>query len=135
MRKKPILCVDFDGVIHLYDSPWINEHTIPDGPVPGALRWLWKATEWFTVMIYSSRSRTEAGRRAMREWMAHHSCEEFGHDHPMSVGLREPYPITFADEKPAAFLTVDDRAVTFDGDFTELEPAELLNFKPWNKRK
>jgi NTP pyrophosphatase (non-canonical NTP hydrolase) len=36
MRDKPILCVDFDGVIHAYTSPWTNEHTISDGPV------LWK---------------------------------------------------------------------------------------------
>jgi hypothetical protein len=59
-RRKPILCCDFDGVIHSYTSPWIDEATIPDPPVPGALRWLWKATEWFDVQIYSSRSRTWA---------------------------------------------------------------------------
>ena len=133
-RSKPILCVDFDGVVHLYLQPWVNEHTISDGPVPGALRWLWKATEWFNVQIYSSRSKTGDGRAAMRFWMAAHSADEFGHDHPMAVSAPHEYPIGFAAEKPAAFLTIDDRAVCFEGDWSELDPAEMLNFKPWNKR-
>lgn len=136
MRKKPILCVDFDGVIHSYTSPWIDETTIPDPPVPGALRWLWKATEWFNVMIYSSRSKSEAGRTAMMAWMCVESVKEFGADHPM-CGHQDPdyvYPIGFAAEKPAAFLTIDDRALTFEGDWSEIDPADLLNFKPWNKR-
>jgi hypothetical protein len=137
-RRKPILCVDFDGVIHSYISPWINEFTIPDAPVPGALRWLWAATEWFDVQIYSSRSKTEDGRTAMMAWMCVHSVSEFGPDHPM-CGHQDPdfvYPIKFAHEKPAAFLTIDDRALTFEGDWSDFgeSPADLLSFKPWNKR-
>lgn len=138
MRKKPILCVDFDGVIHAYTSPWTNESTISDGPVPGALRWLWKATEWFDVKIYSSRSKTPAGREAMWMWMVAHGLEEFGEGHPMAGGddkqTMPQYPIGFAYEKPAAFLTIDDRAFCFEGDWSEIEPTDLLNFKPWNKR-
>ena len=136
MRKKPILCVDFDGVVHSYTSPWVDEETIPDPPVPGALRWLWRATEWFNVQIYSSRSKSEVGRMAMRGWMAVESVKEFGPDHPM-CGDQDPdvpYPIEFAHEKPAAFLTIDDRAITFEGDWNDLDPADLLSFKPWNKR-
>jgi len=134
MRKKPILCVDFDGVVHSYVQPWINEYTIPDSPVPGALRWIWKATEWVDVQIYSSRSKTAAGRVAMFAWMSAHSADEFGHDHPMAAEPFDNYPIGFAAEKPAAFLTIDDRAICFEGDWSELDPAEMLNFKPWNKR-
>ena len=136
-RNKPILCVDFDGVVHLYLQPWTNEWTISDGPVPGALRALWKATEWFDVRIYSSRSKVEAGRVAMKDWMIDHSVHEFGIDHPMSGanGHDEGYPITFAAEKPGAFLTIDDRAICFEGDWTAIDFAELLSFRPWNKRR
>jgi hypothetical protein len=112
---------------------------IPDPPVPGALGWLWKATEWFDVQIYSTRSKEREGREAMLAWMLVHSREEFGEDHPMSMvdGERDPgfqYPITFAIDKPPAFLTIDDRALCFDGDWSDFKPADLLQFKPWNKR-
>lgn len=138
MTRKPILCVDFDGVIHAYTSPWTNAETISDGPVPGALRWLWKATEWFDVQIYSSRSKSEAARISMPNWMVTHSLLEFGIAHPMCVKLQEAfynYPISFAAEKPAAFLTIDDRAICFEGDWSSLDPRLLLQFKPWNKRR
>ena len=134
MRKKLILLVDFDGCIHSYTSPWVNEFTIPDPPVPGALKWLWKATEWFDVHIYSSRSKSEAGRDAMKAWMLQHSAAEFDPEHPMRGEDGREYPITFSHEKPPAFLTIDDRAIPFEGDWSEIEPADLLNFKPWNKR-
>jgi hypothetical protein len=139
MRSKPILCVDFDGVIHSYTSGWKGPCEIVDPPVPGALKWLWKATEWFDVQIYSSRSKEPGATDAMFRWMVSNSEKEFGADHPMTWagegGEKGPvYPITFAHEKPAAFLTIDDRAVCFEGDWGDLEPADLLNFKPWNKR-
>lgn len=144
---KPILCVDFDGVIHSYTSGWKGATVIPDPPVPGALRWLWKATEWFDVKIYSSRSKEDGGCAAMLDWMVAHSKEEFGEGHPMAssapygawlteaTGELRQYPIDFCHEKPSAFLTIDDRAVCFEGDWSDLEPADLLNFKPWYKRE
>lgn len=135
MRNKMILCVDFDGVIHSYTSPWTDATTISDPPVPGALKWLWKATEWFDVQIYSSRSKDPMAREAMQEWMVSHARTEFSKDHPMAHPAEQDiYPITFAYEKPPAFLTIDDRAITFEGDWSEIEPADLLSFKPWNKR-
>jgi hypothetical protein len=138
-RRKPILCVDFDGVVHSYTSGWLGADVIPDPPVPGALRWLWSATEWWDVQIYSTRSKEWRGREAMQAWMLVHSREEFGPDHSMSIihGDRDEgfqYPITFATDKPPAFLTIDDRAICFDGHWNELDAYALLHFKPWNKR-
>lgn len=133
---KPILCVDFDGVIHEYRTKWTDAKTISDGPTKGALAWLWKATQWWDVRVYSSRSKDPEGRDAMLEWMIKHSIEEFGVDHPMSRFRKaeSSYPITFAHEKPAAFLTIDDRAVCFHGNWDAIDPQELLTFKPWNKK-
>ena len=133
MRQKPILCVDFDGVIHSYTSGWINAEIIPDPPVPGALEWLWRATEWFDVQIYSSRSKEAPARTAMKVWMCTHANDVWDVQHPMCQPT-DDYPIKFAHEKPAAFITIDDRAYCFEGDWSELDPSELLNFKPWNKR-
>jgi hypothetical protein len=139
MRNKPILCVDFDGVIHSYSSGWKGPTVIPDLPVPGALSWLWRATEWFDVQVYSTRSKEPEGREAMLKWMLEYSRQEFGDGHPMATidHRRDPgfeYPITFAEDKPPAFLTIDDRAITFEGDWSDFNPADLLQFKPWNKR-
>ena len=53
--KKPILSLDFDGVIHSYTSGWQGPRTIPDAPVPGALRFLIEAQRRFQVAIFSSR--------------------------------------------------------------------------------
>jgi hypothetical protein len=130
IKKKPILCVDYDGVIHSYTTPWISADVIPDPPVPGALAWLVKASEYFDVQIYSSRSRSEAGKYAMMAWIETHAEKE-GMLASHLVVLRG---IKFPHGKPAAFLTIDDRAVCFRGDWAEIDPAVLINFKPWNKQ-
>lgn len=132
MGNKPILCMDFDGVIHSYSSGWKGANVIPDPPVPGALQFLAAAMEVFTVAIYSSRSHQEGGTHAMREWLSFWSDDpEYGmpsdFDHSAWGDLQWP------DHKPAALITIDDRALTFDGTFPD--PKALLAFKPWNKRE
>lgn len=121
--NKPILCVDFDGVIHSYTSGWKDADIIPDGPVEGAIMYLRNALEYFDVQIYSSRSWQPGGINAMQEWLLKVSDDS-------SLVERIGWP----DAKPAAFLTIDDRAICFQGSFSDIHPATLLNFKPWNKR-
>lgn len=130
-RGKPILCVDFDGVIHAYTSKWTDAETISDGAVPGALKWLCDAIDVFDVQIYSSRSKSPGGVVAMRVWL-HKQAQAEWPEGPRADNLVGR--IKFAFEKPAAFLTIDDRAICFDGDWSQLVPEHLLNFKPWNKR-
>jgi hypothetical protein len=63
---KPILCLDFDGVIHSYTSGWQGAAIIPDQPVEGALNFIYRATDHFRVAIFSSRSNQPGGVDAMR---------------------------------------------------------------------
>lgn len=136
--SNPIICVDFDGVIHSYSSGWQGVDVIADDPVPGAIDWLmdhlqipegmsamhsgdYKGPE---VQIYSSRSKDAAGVKAMKAWLIKH-------------GMRSEYItegiLKFPTQKPAAFLTIDDRAICFNGKFPTSE--EMMAFKPWNKRE
>ncbi len=130
--SKPILCLDFDGVIHSYTSGWQGADVIPDPPVPGAIDFLRKAVKHFSVVIFSSRSNQPGGRDAMREWLHHYIIAA------ESVVIREesPFPPWFTKiewpiDKPPAFVTIDDRAITFTGVWPSID--NLKNFKPWNK--
>lgn len=129
--SKPILCVDFDGVIHSYTSGWKGADVVSDPPVPHALRWLKEASQLWDIHIYSSRSSQSGGVQAMMDWLHLFSAHEFGSldAADMFISL-----FSFPTQKPAAFLTIDDRAVCFQGNWEDLDMVELLNFKPWNKK-
>ena len=128
--RKPILCLDFDGVLHSYTSGWQGAEVIPDPPVPGAMHFIWDATDHFRVAIFSSRSNRLRGRAAMERWLRMHFREYWAADRTTCDDkLAE---IEWPTEKPAAFITLDDRAITFDGTWPNIEM--LLNFKPWNEK-
>lgn len=123
MSEKPrklTLCIDFDGVIHSYMTPWQGPLEIPDPPVPGAFEALGAYATFFRVVIYSSRSKDPKFPHACCSWMLKHGAD------PELFGKLE-----FANEKPAAFLTIDDRAWSFNGTWPPV--TMLQNYKPWNR--
>lgn len=127
--SKPILCLDFDGVIHSYSSGWQGMGIVLDPPVPGAIEFIEKAAEHFTVAIYSSRSKSLRGRWAMKNWLEPYVIMHFGVDRVGSddllVSIKWPW------FKPSAFVTIDDRSITFTGKFPSIDTIKA--FKPWNK--
>lgn len=128
MERKPILCLDFDGVLHAYTSGWQGIDVIPDGPVPGAMGFLRDAVEKFEVHVLSSRSREEEGRAAMVAWVREHLAAEFGEVEGARIGAELVWPRV----KPPAFVSLDDRAIRFEGVWPNVE--DLLAFEPWTKR-
>jgi hypothetical protein len=128
---KPTLCLDFDGVLHSYTSGWKGPRTIPDLPTTGAMEFLWTATEYFTVAILSSRSHKWFGRYAMKQWLKKYFYGFHGHDTISDDKFNE---IQWPLHKPSAFITIDDRALTFDGNWDHFHPLGLQQFKPWNYR-
>lgn len=129
--KKPILCVDFDGVIHSYETGWHGAHIVSDGPVPGAIPWLYAACLKFDVQIYSSRSSQPGGIDAMKEAIGRWETDwRRGQEAVPRTSLL--LNIKFPVDKPPAFLTLDDRCIQFKGVFPMVE--DLVSFKPWNKQ-
>jgi len=153
---KKILLFDFDGVIHSYESGWKGARVIPDGPVPGAIECLIELVldGRYEVCIYSSRSSQRGGKRAMKRWLREwfvNLCR--AKPYPMLSGPLRTWmdqyafgkayfvgadqlirAISWPNKKPPAWLTIDDRAVTFTGDFETLRGV-IETFKPWNKKK
>jgi hypothetical protein len=123
-QDKPVLCLDWDGVIHSYASGWHGATVIPDPPVKGALEFLARAVLHFDVHVYSSRSHWPGGIKAMQDWLMHHAIIASGGATPDWLDK-----IEWPAEKPPAFVTLDDRAITFTGTWPEL--AELKAFEPW----
>lgn len=123
MAAKKSICVDFDGVLHRYDSGWKGVCEIPDPPVSGAVAWLIELTAdpRFEVCVYSSRSKDPAAIEAMKTWLLHWGT-------PENVVKKLVFPV----QKPAAFLTIDDRAICFTGVFPSID--EIDGFRPWNKK-
>ena len=130
---KPTICIDFDGVIHSYERGW-QDGVIYGSVVPGFFEWVERVRHQFKLVIYSSRSKSDEGVVAMSTWL-HAQRNDWiktgGERHPT-----EPLSIEFAHEKPAAWVTIDDRAIQFRGYWndTDLTPEALLAFKPWNAK-
>jgi hypothetical protein len=103
------ICLDFDGVIHSYQSGWQGETVIPDPPIHGVDRAIKRLRKDYRVVVHSARCKTESGRHAVCQWLARHNIEVDD----------------VCGEKPPAFVYVDDRAVRFTGDW--LETIESIN--------
>lgn len=124
-----ILCIDFDGVLHSYTSGWQGADKIPDDPVEGAIDWLLDiaASEAFEAHIFSSRSHQEGGIKAMRDWLVKHGVPRDYFDDTE----RDPL-IHFPVVKSPAFMSIDDRAMRFEGTFPTI--PELTKVKTWQGR-
>lgn len=121
---KPNLNIDFDGVIHSYKSGWKGITVIHDEPVDGAFEALRRYCHDFTVNIYSTRSNSEDGINAMKEWFLKHGWPKNENE--------EPVYLQFPKNKPPALLTIDDRGFCFEGKFPSNQ--WIKDFRPWNKK-
>lgn len=122
---RPLLSLDFDGVLHGYQSGWQGAHVVPDPPVPGAMRALVEYARHFDVAVFSSRNHQPGGQAAMRAWLVENLTGQVDDPHAFVAGL------SFPRDKPPAFVALDDRALTFSGVFPPVKA--LLAFEPWNR--
>lgn len=133
---KKLICLDFDGVLHSYKSGWQGPCSTPDPPVKGAMEFLSNLVTdgRFNVCIYSSRSRHKDAIHFMALWLVKYLkeyCLQYDDEDGATVrAMRIVDAIAFPKQKPPAFLTIDDRALCFEGIFPTIEFID--NFKPWN---
>jgi len=112
VRRRQTVCLDFDGVIHAYTSPWQGEEIISDPPIHGTAKAIEKLRERYRVVVNSSRCRSEAGRRAIERWLTRHQIE-----------VDE-----VCEHKPPAMVYVDDRGLRFEGDWNDVA-AKIHEFR------
>jgi len=137
-NSKPILCLDFDGVCHMYTSGWKGADMIPDPPVPGLFEFLDSCEPYFDLQIFSSRSHQDGGVEAMREWFEKYrfiylAKDAFTHENFDAEAKRwVEKTLSFPKEKPPAFLGIDDRVLNFRGSWPDVE--EIRGYKTWTQQ-
>lgn len=95
-RRRPTVCLDFDGVIHA--GPWAGRPDVIAGElVHGALEAIERLRRSCNVVVNSARSATPEGRAAIHRWLAQH-------------GLRLEVTVG----KPVADVYVDDKGIRFE---------------------
>lgn len=115
---KKTVVFDFDGVIHSYTSGWHGEDVISDPPVPGIREAIADIREaGYEVVVVSTRCASMEGMSAVGEWLSNNQIFVDG----------------IYKEKPPAIVYIDDRAICFDGDASQLL-NKINNFVPWNKK-
>jgi len=138
---NPIVCLDFDGVIHSYSSGWQGVAVVGDAVVPGAMAAILDYQKaGFDVAVYSSRSKDEDGvlamKRAIFGWLVDEFTSRDVEDEfaPAIIATKAANvlaDITFPAQKPPAFWSLDDRVGRFTGVFPSADYVKA--FRPWNK--
>ena len=108
--KKTIL-IDLDGVLNTYTGKF-DENYIP--PIKeGALEFIKELSNQFKIKIFTTRKSLLAS-----EWIIQNGLKEYIDD---VTNIKEP-----------SYLQIDDRCITFNGNFSDLK-NQIDNFKVWYK--
>lgn len=102
---KKTIVFDFDGVIHSYTSGWKGIDIIPDKPTDGISEVIRNIrNKGFEVVIVSTRCVEDKGINAIKRFLSDNNIEVDG----------------IMANKPPALVYVDDRAICFNGDTSDL---------------
>lgn len=133
-----LIALDFDGVLNSYASGWQADGSIPDAPVPGAMRFLEQlhADARYATAIFSLRNTQPGGVLAMQDWLREHLARYHLQHHyrPRTMwahAVEIVNAISFPQTKPRAWVFIDDRGWRFEGTFPTLDTLETL--ERWSK--
>jgi hydroxymethylpyrimidine pyrophosphatase-like HAD family hydrolase len=118
-NKTRYICIDLDGTIAAY-SGWQGPAHFGE-PLPGVRAALGKLKEkGWRIIVFTTRGDVAS----IRDYLE-------SHDIPFDYINENPdQPAGTNTGKPVAQVYVDDRAVQFQGNWTETLD-EILDFRPW----
>jgi hypothetical protein len=142
------IAIDFDAVIHKYSKGW-QDGSIYDEHIDGVFEAIRDLMKTNTVFIFSTRS-----PRQIKRWVTERiMCMEMGdnpHDPQEWTWAKYGYTckiipfwvkfwnkencLGITKRKLPAMVYVDDRALTFRGNWNETMD-DILNFKTYQQRK
>ena len=74
-RKRRTICLDFDGVVHSYQTGWHGETIISDPPIHRVDQAINRLRKDFRVVVFSARCRSDEGVQAIKDWLTKHNIE------------------------------------------------------------
>lgn len=107
MPQRQTLLIDFDGVLHNYKG-WEGELSLHN-PIPNARKALYLLVDKYRLICFTTRK-----AEIVTAWLKLHGFPEM-----KVTNIKEP-----------AFLIIDDRALTFKGEWTEELMTQIKTFKP-----
>ncbi len=111
MSKKLIL-IDLDGVLNQYNGNYI-ENIIP--PIkPGAKKFLSELNKEYEIKIFTTRNKLYTVK-----WLIQNNIDIYIKD---VTNIKEP-----------AWLYIDDRCITFNGNYKKLE-KDIKKYNVWYKK-
>lgn len=118
MTPNRVVACDFDGVVHAYTDGWVGHVPAAEPPPAGLVDFfMMLAARDLDIVIHSCRAITPEGKVGIEGWLAEHGLAEFVK--------------AVTAEKPFAIAYLDDRAVSFSGDWLDaLEQIEALAAHP-----
>ncbi|MCP5009404.1 MAG: hypothetical protein GY942_05440 [Aestuariibacter sp.] len=115
-KRQFVICLDFDGVIHWNISKWCGRAKILDGVIPGTKDAIRELRRGGRVVVFSGRCISDDGINAIQTWLGNHDIE-------VDAVCRH---------KPMADVYIDDRAIQFNGNWTETIDA-VKGFDHWQR--
>jgi hypothetical protein len=109
--NPPTVAVDFDGVLAQF-TKWEGPYLCGE-PVPGCEAFLATLAQEYRIVVFSNRAPV-----VVVDWLFKHNLMQYIDD--------------VTQTKPMAQIYIDDKALTFRGDFVQTL-ADIKVFRPWWK--
>lgn len=134
---KKIICLNYSGCINTsYDEDY--HYDLSDKITNGFFDWLHKVGRNYKIIIYTEGNISVSGRNKMKTWLAAQFANWIN-ENELSDTIMEDLAnivedINFVKIKPIDCLFIDNKALTFNGNWSEYTKEIIDGFVPWNQK-